>query len=253
MDACRDINPLVTRLADDKATDAERGRVERHAGECPACRRQLHAEREARRLVMDRSIALVGHAPLGLRARCAAARTPAAQPARRPLPLLSRAGWPMALAATLLLAVAGSAFYGLVINPSKAVAAQLALDHLKCFMLFDEPSGLSPADVQRELKARHGIDIVLPTGQAAEGLTLVGGRRCIYLDGSLAHLLYRKGEARVSLFVLPIGEKLGQTELDVLGYSAVAFTKGGRTWVALAHVPRAEVEAIATVFGAATN
>ncbi len=253
MESCREISPLVTRVADKEATAAERGRVDGHAGECTGCRRQLHAEREVRQLVTDRSAALVGHAPLGLRARCAATRRPAAQPARRPLPLLSRAGWPMALAATLVLAVAGSAFYGLVINPSKAVAAQLALDHLKCFTLFEEPAGLSPEEVQAELKARHGMDIVLPTGQAAEGLTLVGGRRCLYLDGSLAHLLYRKGQVQVSLFVLPIGEKLGQTELDVLGYSAVAFMRGGRTWVALARVPHAEMEAIASVFGAANE
>ena len=55
----------------------------------------------------------------------------------------------------------------------------------------------------------------------------------------------------MSLFVLPIGEKLGQTGLDVLGYSAVAFTRDGRTWVVLARVPHAEMEAIAAVFGAA--
>ena len=108
---------------------------------------------------------------------------------RRPLPRLSRASWPMALAATLVLALAGSAFYGLVINPSKAVAAQLALDHLKCFALFEEPSGLSPAAVQADLKAHYGFDVVLPSGEAADGLTLVGGRRCLYLDGSLVHLL----------------------------------------------------------------
>ena len=251
MDSCRDINPLVTRLADDEATAAERRRVDGHAEGCPACHRQLHAERQVRQLVMDRSGELVGHAPLGLRARCLATRTAAPQPVRRPLPLLSRAGWPMALAATLVMAVAGSAFYGLVINPSKAVAAQLALDHLKCFRWFEAPSGLATADVERELKARHGIDVVLPSGQAAAGLTLVGGRRCLYLDGSLAHLLYRRGDVQVSLFVLPIGEKLGQTDVSALGYSAAAFMRNGLTWVVLAHVPRAEVDELAAVFGAA--
>jgi len=159
----------------------------------------------------------------------------------------------MALAATLVLAVAGSAIYGLVVNPSKAVAAQLTLDHLKCFALFEEPSGLSPAEVQATLKARHGIDIVLPAGRVAEGLTLVGGRRCLYLDGSVAHLLYRMGAVQVSLFVLPMGARLSQTDLDVLGHSAVAFTKGGRTWVALARAPHSEMETVASIFGAVAN
>jgi hypothetical protein len=250
MDACRDIDPLVTRVADEVATIAERGRVEGHVRDCAPCHLQLHAERESRQLVRERADLLVGHAPLGLRARCAATRAQAAPPAPRRVPLLSRASWPMALAATLVLAVGGSAIYGLVVNPSKAVAAQLALDHLKCFTLFEEPAGLDPAEVQAQLKARHGIDVLLPAGQAAGGLTLVGGRRCLYLDGSVAHLLYRKGTVQVSLFVLPTGAKLSQTDLDVLGHSAVAFAKGGRTWVALARAPHADVEAIAAIFGA---
>jgi anti-sigma factor RsiW len=253
MDACRDINPLVTRVADDKAAATERARVEAHVRECAPCQRQLHAEREVRQLVRRRATTLVGHAPLGLRARCAAERVHAPQPVRRPLPLLSRARWPIALAATLVLAIAGSAFYGLVVNPSRAVAAQLALDHLKCFTLFEEPAGLAPAEVQAELKAHQGIDIVLPSAEAAVGLRLVGGRRCLYLDGSLAHLLYRKGAVQISVFVLPSGAKLSQTDLDVLGHSAVAFTKGGRTWVALARAPHAEMKAIASLFGAASN
>jgi len=254
MESCRDIDPLITRVADSEATDAERGRVDGHVRDCAPCHRQIHAEREARRLVREHAGMLVGHAPLGLRARCAATRTQAAPPpVRRPLPLLSRTRWPMALAATLVLALFGSAFYGLVVNPSKAVAAQLTLDHLKCFTLFEWPAGLAPAVVEAELKARHGIDIVLPAGEAASGLTLVGGRRCVYLDGSVAHLLYRKGAVQVSVFVLPTGAKLSQTEVDVLGHSAVAFVKGGRTWVALARAPRAEMKAIASRFGAVAN
>ena len=250
METCREISPLTTRVADNEATAAERGRVDHHVRDCAPCRRQLHAERGARQLLREREAGLVAHAPLGLRARCAATSVQAAPPVRRPIPLLSRAAWPIALAATLVLAVAGSAFYGLFVNPSRAVAAQLALDHLKCFTLFEDPAGLSPADVQAALKARHGFDITLPAGQAAEGLRLVGGRRCLYLDGSIAHLLYRKGAVRVSLFVLPIGEKLSQTDLDVLGHSAVAFTRAGRTWVVLARAPHAEMKAIASAFSA---
>jgi len=253
MDSCRETGPLVTRVADSEATAAERGVVDGHVRECAPCRHQLHAEREVRQLVHDRATALLGHAPLGLRARCVATRAPAAPRARRRPPLLSRAGWPIALAATLVLAVAGSAFYGLVVNPSKAVAAQLTLDHLKCFSLFEEPAGLSPAEVQAILKARHGIDLRLPVGKAAEGLTLVGGRRCLYLDGTVAHLLYKKDGVQVSLFVLPIGEKLGETNLDVLGHSAVAFARDGRTWVVLARAPHAQVEAFASALGADTE
>lgn len=250
MEPCREVDPLVTRVADGEATDAERRRVEAHTRQCAPCGWGLHAEREAGKLVRERGGALVGHAPSGLRARCTVERAVEAFPRPRRAPFMSRAGWPMTLAATLLLAVAGAALSGLIVDSSKAAAAQLALDHLKCFTLFEEPAGLAPAAVQAELKARHGIDIVVPSGSAAEGLTLVGGRRCVYLDGLVAHLLYRKGAARVSLFVLPTGTKLGQTEVDALGHGAIAFTKGGRTWVALARVPRTELRAIAAALGA---
>jgi anti-sigma factor RsiW len=249
MEACRDIEPLTTPVVDEEASAADSERVDAHAGACEPCRRRLHAEQQARQVLRSHASELLGHAPLGLRARCEAARA-AAPRARRPVPLLSRAGWPMALAATLILAIAGGALYNLVLNPSKAVAAQLALDHLKCFTLFEEPAGLVPAEVEAALKARYGFDVALPAGAAAGGLTLVGGRRCLYLDGSVAHLLYRRGNTQVSLFVLPEGAELRQTDVDVLGHSAVAFTRGGRTWVALARAPHADVAQIAALFGA---
>ena len=253
MESCTDISPLVTRVADEEASAAERGRVDGHVRECAPCRMGLHAERQASRLVRDHARALVGHAPLGLRSACAAMRPQAGPPARRPLPLLSRARWPMALAATLVIAVAGSVLYGLAVNPSKAAAAQLTLDHLKCFTLFEERSGVSAADAQAAIKASLGLDIVVPSGPAAGGFTLVGGRRCLYSDGSVAHLLYRRGALRVSLFVLPTGARLSQTDLDVLGHSVVAFDRGGRTWVVLGRAPHAEMDAIAAVFSTAAE
>ena len=166
MDACRDINPLVTRVVDEEAAATDRGRVDGararvRALPAAAARRaggpsaRARAGDDAGRPCAARSARQVRRG----------ARRTAPQPVRRALPLLSRARWPIALAATLVLAMAGSAFYGLVVNPSKAVAAQLALDHLKCFTLFEEPAGLCPAEVQAELKARYGIDIVLPSGR----------------------------------------------------------------------------------------
>jgi len=64
-------------------------------------------------------------------------------------------------------------------------------------------------------------------------------------------VMYRRGTMQVSLFVLPPGAKLSHTELEVLGHTAVAFTRAGRTWVVLARSPQADVERIATVFGRA--
>jgi anti-sigma factor RsiW len=95
--------------------------------------------------------------------------------------------------------------------------------------------------------------VILPDGEHADGLALVGGRLCLYLEGLVAHLLYRRGGVPVSLFVLPPGAKLSHTDLEVLGHTAVAFTRAGRTWVVLARSPQADVERIATVFGRAAH
>jgi hypothetical protein len=158
---------------------------------------------------------------------------------------------PLAMAATIVLAVAGALFYGTVVNPGVAVAAQLTLDHLKCFALFDEPAGLEPVAVRESLKERFGWDVAVPAADAVGGLSLVGGRRCVYLDGSIVHLLYRQGTVAVSVFVLPAGDHLPDGDLEALGHSAVGFGRGGRTWVVLAREAPAEVKKLAAVFEAA--
>lgn len=247
MARCSDIEPLKTPYVDGEVPPADRLRVAGHIEDCPSCHRQVDAERAARTVVRAHAGTMVEHAPAHLRGRCAAAAR-SRTAAGRGLPLLSRAGWPMALAASVLLAFGAALAYGTLINPSKAVAAQLTLDHLKCFALFDQPSALQPAEVQAALKAHYGFDVVLPEADNAEGLTLVGGRRCLYLDGAVAHVLYKRGQVPVSLFVLPPGARLSQTELDVFGHMAVSFARGGRIWVVLARGARADVERAAAMF-----
>ena len=248
MARCSDIDPLMTAYVDGEVPPTQKLRVAGHIEDCPSCHRHAAAEHAARSVVRAHAESIIEAAPSHLRGRCATAgRSRAA--GRWRVPLLSRVGWPIALAATVLLAVGGALVYGTVINPSAAVAAQLTLDHLKCFALFDQPSPLKPSDVQASLKAHYGFEVALPDAERAGGLTLVGGRRCLSLDGAVAHVLYRNGQVPVSLFVLPPGVRLSQTELDVLGHRAVAFTRDGRTWVVLARDARANVERVAAVLG----
>jgi anti-sigma factor RsiW len=246
MARCSDIDPLTTPFVDGEVPAGDRLRIAGHIDDCPSCHRNVAAETAARTVVRAHAGTLVEAAPSHLHGRCNAAAR-----ARRTgwgLPRLSQARWPMALAATLLLALGATVAYG-TIYPSRAAAAQLALDHLKCFALFGQPTALQPAEVQAALKAQFGFDVTLPDAEHAGGLTLIGGRRCLYFDGAVAHVLYRQGEVAVSLFVLPPGARLSHTEPDVLGHTAVAFDRGGRTWVVLARRSRADVERMAAVFG----
>lgn len=249
MARCSDIDPLMTAYVDGEVPPIQKLRVAGHIEDCPSCHRHAAAEQAARSVVRARAGTIIEAAPAHLRGRCSTAGRSGAAAGRRGAVLLSRAGWPMALAATLLLAVGGALVYGTVINPSAAVAAQLTLDHLKCFALFDQPSALQPSEVQASLKAHYGFEVALPEADQAGGLTLVGARRCVYLDGAVTHVLYRSGQVPVSLFVLPPGVRLSQTEVDILGHTAVAFTRDGRTWVVLARDARANIERVAAVLG----
>lgn len=240
MKRCSEIDELVTPFVDDEVSPSDRVRVTEHLGACPPCRRHAQAEETARHVVRDRAERLVTAAPGSLRVRCRASAHRSWRASR----------WPLAMAATLVLAIAGAWVYGSVINPSVAVAAQLTLDHLKCFALFDSDAGINPAEVREALRQRYGWEVVLPDRDDVGGMTLVGGRRCVYLEGSVAHLLYKQGATPVSVFVLPGGESLPERNLDVMGHSAVSFERGGRTWVVLARRSPAEVGKMAGYFGA---
>ncbi len=257
MGTCRDIELLVTPFVDGETTPHQQEDVTRHLGACPPCQNEVTAQQTVRGVLRARAPQLVASAPETLRTRCAALAASAKAPSPvegsapathgRVLAFPQRVSWPLAMAATLVLAVAGALAYGIA-RPVEAAAAQLALDHVKCFALFDRPSHLTAADVRDELRHRHGWDIALPDEEHAGGLTLVGGRRCLYIDGSVAHILYKRGDEPVSLFVLPPDSKVTGGEVDVLGYSAVAFRRAGRTYVVLAHRPRADVAEMARVF-----
>lgn len=246
MKTCRDILPLVTPFVDGEATPDQQAAVRSHLEACGVCRAEVAAGQTARRLLRAHRTGVSAAAPSGLEARCRSLATPARSSARV-LALPRRVSWPLALAATLVLAVAGALAYG-VVRPAEAAAAQLALDHIKCFALFDQPAALRVADVRDELRRRYGWEVALPDEEHNGGLRLVGGRRCMYLDGSVAHILYKRGDEPVSLFLLPPDTKVTGGEVEVLGYSAVAFRRSGRTYVVLAHRPRAEVAALAQVF-----
>ncbi|MDO8835828.1 MAG: zf-HC2 domain-containing protein [Vicinamibacterales bacterium] len=240
MKRCSELDTLVTPFVDGEVSPSDRAAVTEHLGACPPCQRRATAEQSARSVVRTHAGELVAAAPVGLRERCRAAsgRSPGRSAVR----------WPLAMAATLVLAVGGAIVYSTFINPSVAAAAQLTLDHLKCFALFDQPADLEPAEVRAALRERYGWEVAIPDRGQIPGLSLVGGRHCVYLDGSVAHLLYKKGHVPVSVFILPQGESLPQRHLQVMGHAAVAFERGGRTWVVLARQAADDVARIADEF-----
>ncbi len=243
---CPQVDSLITPFVDGEASDAERQEVETHLERCPPCQRQAVAESTARELLRTRSGRLSDSASSELRERCRTARDLAARGS-------AARGWrrwqrPLAVAAIVLLSVAGAVSWGVVFHPAEAMAAQLTLDHLKCFAVAGRSDGATPAMVSAELKARYGWDVPVPEGPGSEGLVLVAGRRCLVLNGAVAHVLYTRGPVHVSVFVLPATGTL-QGRVDILGHTAVMFRRGVQTVVVLSRDDPSNVQLLARSFG----
>jgi anti-sigma factor RsiW len=276
MPNCEFITPLVTPYIDEQLADADARIVDDHLRACPSCHSRIAAERAVRDLIHARKPALKSAcAPDALRARCAsvaremgaasaAARVSAPPPSLPVMPRTHRAAvnpsgrlaWfqraasvrtqaaPLAAAASLVLIVGGAFVYQLTSSSNRVMAAELAADHVKCFAL----NGVlhthdDAATVESSMLSGFGWQMRVPERASTAGLELVGSRPCLYGEGKIAHIMYRdrrSGEP-VSLFMLP---RTARTEefVQVLGHQAAIWCARDRTFVLVAHEPKAEVE-----------
>lgn len=254
---CRELERLLAPYIDGETDARQRASVDDHLGACPPCRDRVAAERLARDVVRARRGDLRSCAPDGLRARCAAQRpaagvTPIAS--RRPF-LGRRAIVPLSLAATLLIAVAGVFLFGLG-NPVEALAAQLTVDHVKCFELTaEEKVADAPAAVRRWSEAR-GWTIGVPPSDESVGLELVGVRRCFSSDGTTAHLMYRWRHEPLSVYIVPRtfrGAGTAQRLVEKLGHGAVIWSDGSRTYLVMTRGRPADFDTVVRYIRARVN
>ena len=136
--------------------------------------------------------------------------------------------------------------YALTLTSPTVLAAQLALDHVKCFALFGGgdsldvvSSGALEERLDRQYRWRTGLQQT-----ALLGLELVEGRACLYGEGPLAHLMYRLQGRPISLFMLPDTARAPAT-VRAFGHEAVIWSGEGRTYVLLGREPRVELERVA--------
>ena len=149
------------------------------------------------------------------------------------------------MAAALVLALAGVLIYGLTVSSTTTLAAQLTLDHVKCFVLARESGApVTPEVVEAELRERYGWAIDVPGNSEANQLRLVGGRRCLYGEGTIAHILYRHNGAPLSLFMLPDTVRSAEI-VGVMGHEAIIWAQNRRTFVLLGSEPRDRLEQVA--------
>jgi hypothetical protein len=125
------------------------------------------------------------------------------------------------------------------------MAAELAADHVKCFLI-QNLSGTEQlaGPVEYSLASKFGWPVHLPERPDRAALELVGERTCLYGQGRVAHILYRHQGRPVSLFMLPNDTRKDEV-LDTLGHEAAVWSVGNRTFVLIAREPKVDFERMA--------
>ena len=232
-DSCRLTAERLTPYLDEALPPAERADVEHHLDACPPCRTSAVEEQGGRTIVRECADRLrQPPLPPGLRSRCEAL-------ARDHTRVRTGASWrarlvPATLIATLVI-FTGLALLSVATRRSDALlAAQLTADHVKCFKVFVPGAEIDVAQVERELEDSYGWDIHVPPSSAAADIRLLGGRRCLYADGTVPHVMYRAaGAAPVSLFRLE-GVTRPEADVTTLGHRCRIWSRGGNTYVLVA-------------------
>ena len=254
---CGELDERLTPYVDGEAAPDARRAVAGHLAACPPCKGHADAEAAARHAVREQRAALGARAPEALRARCANLQSALANPpafaeasagrqssvSNRRSAVLRR--WaPLSLAATIVLAVAGVFVFGLN-DRVQALAASLAVDHVKCFKVSGAAGQVDAAVAEKNWLDDQGWAVVVPPALPAEQLRLVDVRRCFSTDGRAAHMMYSWRGAPVSLYVLP--ENLGRDQVvQKVGQQAVIWCANNRTYAVVAEGQPKDVTPIVT-------
>jgi anti-sigma factor RsiW len=230
---CAQVEEQLPRYVDgERVVDAEI--IAAHLETCESCRASAHAQSVARTVLRARASELASIAPPGLRTRILANASESRTIRPRDL------GWTgrltaFATAAMFVLTVGAILLPVTTIRSTALLAAQLALDHLKCFTIEGDADGqpISKPQAEATLKQEYGLDVVVPPSRPGDRLELMAVRRCLYGDGRAAHLMYRLNGEPVSLFVIP-GLARPDADLSLFGHDQVVWADGDRTYMLVA-------------------
>jgi hypothetical protein len=227
---CREVEEQLPSFVDDAMTEGTQA-LAAHLETCDDCRASWHAQTVARTVLQARAAQLSPIAPPGLRTRIAT------NIAAAPEPSLAWTGRLTAFAAAAMVVLTlGAILLPVVTIRSTAVlAAQLALDHLKCFTIEGDADGepIAKAAAETTLQDEFGLAVNVPPSLPSERLELMAVRRCLYGDGRAAHLMYRLNGEPVSLFIVP-GLSRPAAELSLFGHDQLVWAAGDRTYMLVA-------------------
>ncbi len=224
MPSCREIDALVTPYVDGEITAAERAMVEAHLLACPPCRQRAEAEAGARQTLRARACRPC--ASERLEKRCRKAATPIGRITCTYSPVS------LSMFAVVVVMAGGVSAYGVTRLSPTVLAAQLTLDHLKCFALHGSTAPVDVRSTEDQFAADYGWRLHVPMAPAPDGLQLMGVRRCFCGEGPAVHVMYRHQGQPVSLYVLPHAVQASATR-EVFGHDAVIWTNQDTTFVLL--------------------
>lgn len=250
MSDCRNLEPMFAPYVDGEAEPQARATVEAHLERCPECRDHVTSERVAREVLLARREELRGCASEHLRRRCEAqhaAATPPAAAVVRP-GLFGRTFRPLSIAASLLVVAGVVAFFTLN-RGVEVLAAQLAVDHVKCHQLLSSNPAPDPDPmlISRTWQNERGWSLQIPPSAAAHDLQLLEVRRCGTTEGLNAHILYRWRGQPLSLYVMnrESPRASGDTQfVTKAGQDAVIWTDSGRTYAVVGEGTERELKPI---------
>ena len=252
MKNCHDVDLTMTPYVDGEVSADEAAAVEAHLAECSPCRERAQVETAMKRVVQARATAIGEHAPDALRARCVAAVPETSKEGETVavgglsafrLGRQRLAGWvPLSMAATVLLAVAAVFVLGQNQQLEAAFAAQLAIDHERCFSDVDDlTEGFDARQAERALASAYDLNVAMPPESA--DFDVLDVRQCLYDEGEMAHVLCAWRGQPMSLFVVP-GRSTREQLLEVVGHDALTWSGAGDAYVLVADRSQGEIEQV---------
>jgi anti-sigma factor RsiW len=236
MSSCREIDPLVTPYVDGETTAAERALMDAHLAACPPCRQRMEAEATVRQTLRARGCQPC--APEQLLHRCRKATTPIGRLT------CSYSSTSLSIFAAAVLMAGGVSAYGLTRMSPTVLAAQLTLDHVKCFAAHPSTLPVDARATEDQFARDNGWRLHVPMAPDADGLQLVGVRRCFCAEGPAVHVMYRHGGEPLSLYVLPHVTRAAATA-DIFGKNALIWSDHDMTFVLLGDESPAEMRQLA--------
>src|SRR5262245_17032174 len=224
MPSCREVDLLLTLFVDGEATADQRSLVAAHLAACPPCRRRALAESAVRSALGSEGCRPC--APEYLRARCSKAASVGGIRGLTTRYSISS----LSMAAALSVILGGAVGYGLTIVSPTVLAAQLALDHAKCFALQRRSEPIDARNAEEAFAQSHQWRLHLP--QLAGRLQLLSVRNCFCGQGRAVHVMYRYDGRPLSLFVLHDVDR-PRASIETLGHDAVIWSRQGSTYVLL--------------------